>query len=141
MGGPEMAPQTPQTLVAPRETRGAPRSLRPLLAGGEGFGVGLRPLEPFLQLMLRLLHELDRLGAVAVVMMDRLLELFLRPLQITAGGDHVGMAPRPLPWLALRRRSRRGGRRRLRSDRGREQNSAQRQSRHPKLSSHAKPSC
>src|SRR5437764_959653 len=26
MGGPEMAPQTPHSLVAPRETRGGPRS-------------------------------------------------------------------------------------------------------------------
>src|SRR5207249_3602659 len=36
MGGPEMAPQTPQTFGAPRETRGAPRLTRSFLGARNG---------------------------------------------------------------------------------------------------------
>src|SRR5216117_529445 len=90
----------------------------------EGFGVRLRPLAPFLQLLFGLLHELDRLRAVSVVVMHRLLELFLGTLEVPRRRDHVGMAAWPCARLDLWRWRR--GRRRLRCDRGGEQNAGER---------------
>ena len=49
----------------------------------------LRPLEPFLQLLLGLLHQLDRPGAMAVVVVRRLFELFLG--SVCGGGDGGGV--------------------------------------------------
>src|SRR5215470_15124229 len=103
--------------------------------------MSLGPLEPFLQLSFGLLHELECLRAVAVVMMRRLLELLLRPLQITRGREHVGMASGLRTWLILWRRRRRAGRRRLRRDCGGDEHGSKRQSGNPKLSSHAMASC
>jgi len=48
--------------------------------------MGLRPPEAFLQLLLGLLHELERLCAMTVVVEGGLLELFLRALEIARGG-------------------------------------------------------
>src|SRR3989475_5951361 len=93
----------------------------------------LRPLEAFLQLLLGLLHELERLRAMAVVVVGRLLELLLGALEVARGGLDVGMATGTRGSLA-----RRGGRRRrgLRADgRGGEER-GQRHPGYPELSSH-----
>src|SRR2546427_10063503 len=80
--------------------------------------MGLRPPEAFLQLLLGLLHELERLRAMTVVVVGGLLELLLRALEIARGGVDVGMPAGAGGPLALRRRGRRRGRRGVRGDRG-----------------------
>src|SRR6266446_10259383 len=85
-----------------------PKSLRLLLARSERLGMGLGPLEAFLQLLLGLLHELERLRAVAVVVVGGFLELLFRALEIANGGVHVRMTAGARRSLALRRRRRRG---------------------------------
>src|SRR2546423_1132870 len=57
--------------------------------------MGLGPLEAVLQLLLGLLHELERFRAVAVVVVGGFLELLFCAIEIAHGGVHVGMAASP----------------------------------------------
>src|SRR5260370_891907 len=96
----------------------------------------LRPPESFLQLLLGLLHELERLRAVAVVMVGGFLELLFGAIEIAYGGVHVGMAAGARRALALRRRRRRRRARRLCGDRRGDEHGGQPQPRDPEISSH-----
>src|SRR5207247_7138507 len=70
MGGPDMAPQTPQTLGAPRQSRGAPRHSDRLLLLGRRRRVGSR----------RLSRPLEPPGLALLVEPDRHLDLGLPPV-------------------------------------------------------------
>src|SRR5215813_611568 len=125
-----MAPHTPQHSV-----------LRLLLTAREGLRVRLGPLEPFLQLLLRLLDEVERLRAMAVVVMGGLLQLFLRALEVAVGGKDVRVAAGPRrALLGLWRWRRRRRRRLLRRDGGGDQHGGERRPEDPEMSSHDVPS-
>src|SRR5207245_4694097 len=97
MGGPDMAPQPPQTLGAPRQSRGAPRHSDRLLFLGRRRRVGSR----------RLPGPLEAPGLALLVEPDRHLDLGL-PSVAQQRHAHLladrrrGADPVPIAWPLVR---------------------------------------